>query len=138
MPHLNTYLNDHLAGATGALELLGHLIDHADEPEFEAFCRRLRTEIESDVSELRGFMQRLGVAENSVKKLVARLAEKAADLKLLLAGEQPAGLGRLQALEILYVGIVGKRALWAALAAARHPTWPAIDLTRLIERAEAQ
>ncbi|MCW2573747.1 MAG: hypothetical protein JWO88_3805 [Frankiales bacterium] len=140
MPNLQTYLNDHLAGATGALQLLGHLIDHAQDPEFAAFCGRLREEVQADVEELRELMKRLDVSESAVKKAGAWMAEKASEIKLLLEGEQASGLGRLQALEALCLGIVGKKALWVALQTVEDPsaTWVEVDLPRLIGRAEDQ
>lgn len=140
MPILQTYLNDHLAGATGALQLLGHLIDHAGDSEFAAFCRRLREEIEADVAELRSLMKRLDLSESAVKKAASWLAEKASEVKLLLEGERAAELGRLQALEALALGILGKRSLWTALQTVQHTSaaLAGLDLPRLIRRAEEQ
>jgi hypothetical protein len=140
MPNLQTYLNDHLAGATGALQLLGHLIDHAPDAEFAAFCRGLREDVEADVAELQALMKRLDISESAVKKAAGWLAEKASVLKLLLEGEQAGELGRLQALEALALGITGKKALWTALQTAQDASaiLGAMDLLRLIRRAEEQ
>ena len=49
-------------------------------------------------------------------------------------------MGRLQALEALCLGIIGKRALWSALQAMPETpaTWPRVDFDRLLHRAEEQ
>jgi hypothetical protein len=140
MPNFQTYLNDHLAGATGALQLLGHLIDHAHDAPFSAFCGALREEVQADADELRALMKRLELSESVVKKAGAWLAEKATEVKLRLEGEQAADLGRLQALEALCLGVAGKKALWTALQTVRDlsAAWSDVDLPRLIRRAEEQ
>lgn len=116
--NVSTYLNDHLAGSVGALELLGHLeAAHADTA-LGGFFAGLRADIEADQRELEALMGRLEVSPSGPRQAAAWLAEKAARLKLRL--DDPAGGARrrLEALEALAVGIEGKRALWRALAAA--------------------
>ena len=57
--HLATYLNDHLAGAVAALELLEHLGKaHADTPTGR-FAAELRADIAADRKELEALMARL-------------------------------------------------------------------------------
>ncbi len=111
--NLVTYLQDHLAGSVAALELLQHLIsarkEGADAPELEG----LKVEIESDQSLLKDVLQKLGYDEGAMKKAGAWAAEKAL-LAKLKSGETE--LGTLEALEVLAVGIEGKRRLWQALA----------------------
>src|SRR5690348_3179287 len=80
--HLAMYLNDHLAGATGALELLTHLQQaHAGIPMAD-FLTRLHTDIDADHHELTHLIDRLGMTESIPRKLTAWLGEKAAQLKL--------------------------------------------------------
>ncbi len=140
MSNLQTYLNDHLAGAAGALQLLGHLNDHAQDAGFAAFCRALREDVQGDAEELRGLMKRLELSESVVKKAGAWPAETATEMTLLLQGEKAADLGRLQALEALSLGITGKKALWEALVMVQDlsPAWSSVDFPRLIRRAEEQ
>lgn len=140
MSNLQTYLNDHLAGATGALQLLTHLIDHTQDAPFVAFCQGLRREIQADVDELRGLMKRLAIPEGAVRKAGAWLAGIASEVKLLLEGEGPSDLGRLQALEVLCLGILGKKALWTALQTVQDSSaaWSSVNLPDLIRRAEEQ
>ncbi len=54
--------------------------------------------------------------------------------------EAPAGLARMEPLEALAMGILGKRSLWRALRAVadRHPVLKALDLDLLERRAVEQ
>lgn len=140
MPILETYLNDHLAGSTGALQLLAHLIEEAPDLAFADFCRALRDEVQADVEQLRELMKRLDHSESAVKKTGAWLAEKVTEIKLLLEGEYGSDFGRFEALEVLSLGILGKKALWTALQTVQDST-PALsefDLPLLIRRADEQ
>jgi hypothetical protein len=138
--HLATYLNDHLAGAEVALELLEHLErGHAGTP-VARFAAELRAEIASDRRELEALMGRLHIAVSRPSQAAAWLTEKMTELKLRL--DDPAGgaLRLLEAFEGLSIGIEGKRLLWRSLAAASGAT-PALggtDYGRLERRAEEQ
>ena len=71
--HLAIYLNDHLAGATGALELLMHLkAANADTPVGTALTE-LHTEIEGERQELEHLMERLHIAV-SIPRTVSPMA----------------------------------------------------------------
>jgi hypothetical protein len=137
---LGSYLQDHYAGSVGAVELLDHLISaHAGDP-FENFFRELRTDIAADQDELRALMRGLEVQKSGVRNAGAWMAEKFTQVKLGWAGEKQGGLGLLQALEALVLGITGKQLLWRVLAAARNDfaPFPPIDLARLEQRALEQ
>jgi hypothetical protein len=137
---LNTYLNDHLAGAT-----LG--VDHARQLE-EAFAgtdfgiemSRLAQEIEEDRETLIGLMERLDAPRDPVKKATAWVAEKAGRLKFSGLTSRDRELGSYLALETMSLGVAGKLSLWTALAevAPEYPQIAAMDLARLIERARGQ
>jgi len=137
---LPTYLEDHLAGATGAIDLMKNLEEeHAGEPLGEVLGT-LRAEIEADRATLSAFSERAGRGEHSVKEGAARLGEKLSRWKLERGAAGP--IGTFEALEFLALGIWGKRALWRALRAtqglsARVGASEA-DLDRLIRRAEEQ
>lgn len=137
--HLATYLNDHLAGSVTALELLGHL-EAAHPGPVAAFAAWLRAEIEADQGELKALMGRLGVGAGVARRAAAWLAEKAAELKL--AVDDPAGgaLRLLESLEVVSLGIEGKRGLWLALRAAseHNAGLRGPDYGRLVGRAEEQ
>ena len=122
MDDLSDYLNDHLAGSVGALELLDRLIEACEGKPLERFFGDLRREVEEDQAQLKELMAKLGVAESSVRKAGAWLAEKLSRSKIEL-GEGDIGI--FLALEALIIGITGKRSLWRALEAASR-TVPAL------------
>ena len=138
--NLITYLNDHLAGSVGALELLEHMGKDAEEEEFRRFCKFLHQEITSDQTVLRDLIKELGAGEAPVKKAGAWLAEKAGWVKFKLAGSEGTELGRLQSLEGLKLGVTGKKELWIALATVPHLVSPLerLDYPHLVKRAEEQ
>lgn len=136
---LATYLHDHLAGSRIALDLLGALAEeHGGEP-LGAFAEELRVEIDEDRQTLEDLSVLAGPAGTSLTKDgLAWLAEKAARVKLRRdAGH---GLGTLEALETIALGILGKRALWRALAhvAGADGRLQGPDYGQLIARAETQ
>ena len=137
---LPTYLNDHLAGSVAAVALLDRLIDHASVADVRDRLARLRTEVTADQQPLEEILHRIGGHTSTVRSLAGWLAEKAGQLKLLFDDPERGHLGRLEALEILQLGIHGKRGLWIALRAVQPeiPTLQGVDLERLEARAAAQ
>ena len=123
MEELTTYLNDHLAGSVGALELLDRLIEvHQDKP-IGKFFEGLRAEIQADQDELKALLGKLKVEESTVRKAGAWIAEKLSRSKIELDGDPAeASAGLFLALEALVLGITGKRSLWRALQAASRAT----------------
>jgi hypothetical protein len=133
--NLAIYLNDHLAGSVAAIELIEHLMKSA--PELEEFLRELQTQIEMDQQELKRLIAQLGNEESTVRKAAAWLAEKGARVKLAVDGPADSALGKMQALEALYLGITGKRELWRALSAGLGAV-EGFDWELLIARSEEQ
>jgi hypothetical protein len=136
---LGTYLNDHLAGSIGAVELVERVIR---ENEGDPFARRLEAllgEIRQDQAVLQELIERSGSGENALKKAGAWLAEKAGRVKLG-GTDQPRELSRMEVLEMLAMGIHGKRALWRALrtVAGKHAVLRDLDLDLLERRAVEQ
>src|SRR4051794_26584362 len=82
--HLGTYLRDHLAGSTVALELLEHLETTHPETDLARFLAGLREDITADRRELEGLMGRLHVSTGTLRSAVAWIGEKVARLKLRL------------------------------------------------------
>jgi hypothetical protein len=135
---ITTYLNDHLAGSVSAIELLEHLIKvYAGRP-LEAFFRDLHREIKADQDVLRELIGDAGQPESWFKKTMAWFLEKVTRSKFKLAGEDVGGLGLVQALEMLALGIRGKQLLWQALAVSNWPPAHRLDLPRLEQRAIEQ
>ena len=137
---LAIYLNDHLAGSTGGLELARRALSANRGTAFEAPLERLATEIAEDREALLDVMDRLGARRDPLKQWAGWLAEKAARLKTngRLLGYSP--LSRVVELEVLALGIEGKRLLWRALdqVAAGDPRLDGVDLAALRRRADGQ
>jgi hypothetical protein len=119
--NLASYLNDHLAGSVAGLELVRHLIAVSSDPELHRFFDQLRLDLEADQDALERILKQAGVSESGFRQAAAWLLDKAGWTKMKLAGTEPTGLGMLQALEALLLGISGKRALWRALSVSGLP-----------------
>ena len=118
MEDLSSYLNDHLAGSVGALELLDRLIDTYKGKPLERFFIDLRNEISADQETLRELIASLGEEESTVRTAGAWVIEKFSRGKIQLGVQGEEGAGLFLALEGLALGIHGKRSLWRALAVA--------------------
>jgi hypothetical protein len=135
---LSTYLEDHLAGAAYAIDLLGAIRDqHAGEPMGQ-FAAGMLMEVEADNGVLQELAERIGTGSSGLKAISAWVAEKVSRLKLKRDASDD--LGTFEALEFLALGIQGKLALWRALAVVspgdarlRH-----MDFDYLAARAETQ
>ena len=136
---LSTYLNDHLGGATAALQLLEHLADSAATPDERAFFRTLHAEVAEDQGVLERLIERTGGQPSGFRQVGGWIAAKLTELKLTADNPARGTLDRLQALEMLALGILGKRALWRALGQLQHfPGVQQLDLVRLEQRAQDQ
>jgi hypothetical protein len=137
---LDTYLNDHLGGATFASELVAQIRHRAEGTPLGAVMARVAAEIDEDRQSLTDLMERLGARASPVKQATARVAEKASRVKLSGATSGNPDLGLLLALETLTLGVAGKLALWTALEAveADHPALAETDFDELIARARSQ
>ena len=118
MEDLGSYLNDHLAGSVGALELLDRLIEVYEGKPLEQFFKDLRSEIDADQETLKELIKKLGEKESAVRKAGAWIVEKLSRAKIQLGETQEGEMGLFLALEGLILGINGKRLLWRALATA--------------------
>lgn len=139
--NLVSYLNDHLAGAAAALELIDALAKAADDRARVAWLQALRAEIESDQNVLRGIIARLSAPESTAKQAAAWMAEKVGQAKLAVtAATRHSALAWFEGLEILELGIEGKAALWRVLGvlAARRAELHGFDFAALGERARRQ
>ena len=135
---LFVYINDHVAGSVVALKLIEHLISSYDGQPLESFFVDLEREIKSDQVVLK---QLLAVAEQKpsfFRNVAGWISEKFARSKVKFAGQRMGGLGLLQALEILALGIRGKQLLWRALAVSDWLALQDVDLAHLEQRAIEQ
>jgi hypothetical protein len=125
------YLNDHLAGSVAAIELIDDLVNGSDDASLTQFLADLKRDIDSDQKVLEKLIDRIGEDESVVRKTAAWVSEKAARLKFKIAGDDFGGLGLVQALEMLALGIRGKELLWRALANSNWPELKNLDLPKL-------
>jgi hypothetical protein len=136
---LPIYLNDHLAGATLGMEMARRLRgSNEGDPAFGPELAEICAEIEADRETLLAIMAELDISPSRLKPLGAVLAERLGRLKLngQLRGYSP--LSRLDELEILQLGVTGKRRLWRALEQTHAGDLADFDLGALAERASDQ
>lgn len=137
---LSVYLNNHLTGATGGVELFRRAAQqHSGSPRGEELGR-LTAEVEADRLTLLDLMSRLDVAENKAISSLGWAGEKLGRLKPngYLVRRSP--LSDVLELESLRVAIAGKHAGWQVLrAVAVHDSRiTREELESLLERAEDQ
>ena len=135
---LSTYLQDHLAGALHAIEVLKAMRKQSSGKPLGQFAEKMLGEVEADREVLARLTERVGGTAGGMKEWGAWLAEKVSRLKLKHGpGDR---LGTFEALEFLVIGIHGKRALWRAMAevASFDARLQEFDFGELIARAENQ
>ena len=138
MKELASYLNDHLAGSVGALELLGHWAKLYEGKPLGYFFMDIEAEIRADQEKLREAMRSIRIEESNVRKAGAWFAEKAGRARFMIAGGEPESLGLVLTFEGLIMGITGKKLMWRALAAANLAQLDGYDFDELQRRAEQQ
>jgi hypothetical protein len=135
---LDSYLNDHLAGSVSAVELIKHWAHEYKGKPLADFFMEIERGVRADQDQLQEVMRCLRVDESKVRQAGAWVAEKAGRARLMIAGDEPDGLGLVLTLEGLIMGVTGKKLLWRALAAAKVPNLQAFDFDELQRRAEHQ
>ncbi len=138
--YLPIYLNDHLAAAVGATQLVRRAAgSNRDSPYGESLAR-LAEEINEDRHALQDLLKRLDVRADAVKIVASVGAERLGRLKLNGELLRYSPLSRLEELELLLLGVTGKLALWRALRGALDddPRADGVDFDELIDRATSQ
>lgn len=137
---LVTYMNDHLAGSRSALHLLDDVIESTAEGTRRQVLEAVRTEIAEDRQVLEDLIRRAGGAPSVVRDVGGWITEKLSWLKLAIDDPSNGPLRRLEALEILALGIEGKSGLWRALAvvAPGMPALAGVNFGDLARRATEQ
>lgn len=137
---LERYLNDHLAGASGAVLLIQHLIDTSENPDARDFFADLKLKVEADRNLLEELLSSAGLESSQALKVAGEVTARIGLLKLMWEGVEPGKLGLFEALEILALGVHGKRLLWLALkeVAEYFPEWRGFDFASLELEASRQ
>src|ERR1700749_4949732 len=138
--HLATYLNDHLAGAVTALELLSRLADEHGDLVSADVVHRVRREIAEDRATLESLMSRLEIKRSAPRRFMGWLAERATRLKLVADDPRDGALRAFETVELISLGVEGKIALWRSLAtvAPSDPVLATLDYDALIARGRDQ
>ena len=137
---LAIYLNDHLAGATGGLELARRVAGAGQVPAPPAELRQFAEEVAEDRDMLLHLMGTLGIPVRSYKVWAAWAGEKAGRLKPNGHLTTRSPLSNLEELELMRLGVEGKAAGWRTLRtlAGRDSRLDAVQLDELISRARRQ
>ena len=118
---LSAYLNDHLAGSAAGLQLAKRCREVHGSSDLGRYLADLVGEIEEDRRVLARVMARVGARSSTVKQAGALGAEFLTRLKhltpILGAGS---AVARLEEIELLSLGIEGKRLLWELLNELSH------------------
>src|SRR5581483_272515 len=137
---LGMYLNDQLALGTLWRELARRSQRNNSGTELGDALVRVSSGIAEDVETFQQIMRRLGIPMNPIKIGLAVGAERIGRLKLNGRGRTYSPLSRFEELDVLAMGLEGKKLLWATLRdlAGLASRLPDIDFAHLIERAERQ
>jgi hypothetical protein len=137
---LEVYLNDHLAGATGACEVARNAAEKYATTPHRDFLGRFLIEVEEDRATLEELIRTAGGTPNPLKQAGAWIMEKVSRLKLSPGGTGSEEMSVLLTLETLCIGVEGKLCLWRALKELSGQTGAlgTIDFDQLIRRAQAQ
>ena len=137
---LTRYLNDHLAGSSGALLLIQELADNHGATEAREFFLQLKEKVEADRSLLSDLLERIGQNPSALLQVAGGIAARIAGIKLMWEQVEPGKLGLFEALEMLALGVQGKRLLWVALReiSVWFPEWNGIDFAELERQAILQ
>ncbi len=137
---LGVYCNDHLAAATGGIELVNRMIGVHRGSGYEPKLRTLVDELHEERAALRTMMGSLGVPVRQYKLIASWVAEKLARAKLNghLVSRSP--LSTLIEFEFVATAVLGKRAGFETLRelADSDPRLDAALLDRLIAQANRQ
>ncbi|MGW7004010.1 hypothetical protein ACWGCW_14610 [Streptomyces sp. NPDC054933] len=112
---LGTYLNDHLAGATGGVEMLRRAAKAHRHDGLGRDLAELAEDVAQDRRALLGIMASLGIPVRRLGVAMGWLAEKAGRLKLngRLLSRSP--LSDVMELELMRLGVEGKALGWRTL-----------------------
>jgi hypothetical protein len=138
--YLAVYLNDHMAGAVAAHELVKRAASSNKGTDYGDFLVELEHEIAEDRAALARLMERFGVKEDKLKMTGAFIGEKLGRLKPNAHLLSYSPLSRVVELEVLTLGVTGKLLLWRGLLAIEHSDerLDPDELRGLAERAQTQ
>ncbi len=114
---LSVYLNDHLTGATGGVELFRRAAQSQTDPSVRSTLLAMADEVAEDRQALLDLMRRLDVTPQQHRIALGWLGEKVGRLKPNGSLLSRTPLTDLVELEAMRLGVEGKLACWRALEA---------------------
>jgi len=134
---LDTYLNDHHAGATAGVNLAQMAAEEHRASEVGAFLGEIASEIKTDHDKLEQLMKELATEKSATKTAAAEIGSKV--MKPKFTGDDD-DLNAFTVLETLSIGVEGKVCMWKALKQVEdaYPTLAAFGIDELLSRAEDQ
>lgn len=137
---INQYLNDHVGGSCGAILLIQHIADRMEQPRDQSYFLQLKELVQQDRILLQEMIDSIGKENSTVSKVAGKIAARVGSLKLMWEGLKPGELGIFEALELLCLGIQGKRLLWIAMQEVEEhfPEWEKYDFKILESEAVRQ
>ncbi len=137
---LGIYLNDHLAGLTGVVELARRAAGAEASSPLGPPLRTLAADLAEDRDALREMMGALGIGVVVVKLGAGWAAEKLGRLKLNGSWVHRSALAPVVELEGLALGIASTATVWRVLRglAEEEPALDAARLDRRLERSAGQ
>ena len=131
---LDTYLNDHLAGATAGTNLAKIAAEEHRSDEHGAFFGEIASEIAADYETLQQLMTALNVDESATKTALAEVGSKMMSPKFTSGDDDE--LNAFVTLETLSIGVEGKVCMWKALKTveADYPGFNEFDIDELLGR----
>ncbi len=138
---LGIYVNDHLASATGGIELVSRMLGVHRGSRYDQPLRQLLDELREEREAIRSIMSALDIPVSQYKQVGVWVAEKVtrvAKLNGRVLSRSP--LSDLVEFEFLASGVRAKRSGFETLriAAEVEPRLPAAELDRLVDQAHRQ
>jgi hypothetical protein len=137
---IEIYLNDHLAGATGACEVARNAVEKFSTTSHRQFLAEFLVQVEEDRATLEEMIRTIGGSPNPMKQASAWIMEKVSRIKLSPGGLGSEEMSALLTIETLCIGVEGKICLWVGLneVADDIKTLSDYDFNELIARAKSQ
>ena len=137
---LGIYVNDHLAAATGGIELVSRMLSRHRGTPHEPRFKELLDQLREERTALRSSMAALGLPIRQYKQVASWLGEKVARLKLNGHVLSRSPLSDLVEFEFISTAVLAKRAGFETLrmVAAVDQRLDAPLLDRLIRQADSQ
>ena len=135
---LESYLNDHMAGATAGTNLAKMAAEEHRSDEHGPFFGEIAYEIAADHETLQQLLAALAVTSSATKTALAEIGSKMMAPKFISGDDDQ--LNAFVTLETLSIGVEGKVCMWKALKTVEdaYPTLAQFDIDELLARAGSQ